>query len=101
MIRIRFWWSGYSPEDALTSFDPTVADAPFHMSGDGGRSWRSPRNGTTLQTIQEWMMDHDLTIVDTELVDQRRGWVWQGSLTHPNLGWLTALILGAPIAPVC
>ena len=78
MIQIRFWWSGLCPEDALDSFDLTVQETSFEVSRDCGRSWRSPRNGATLQTIREWMVDHDHAIVDTRLVDERRNGRWEG-----------------------
>ena len=77
-LQIRFWWPGFTPEDALDSFDLTVQETPFEVSCDGGRSWRSPRNGATLQTIHEWMVDHDRTVVDTKLVDDRRNGQWEG-----------------------
>jgi hypothetical protein len=78
MLQIRFWWPGYSPEDALTSFDPNVIEMPFEGSADDGRSWRAPRDGATLQTIHEWMLEHDCTVVDTKLVDERRNGRWEG-----------------------
>jgi hypothetical protein len=78
MIKIRFWWPGFTPEDALDSFDLTVVETRFEVSRDGGRSWRHPRPGTTLQTVHEWMVDHDQTIVDTQLVDDRRNGQWEG-----------------------
>ena len=78
MLQIRFWWPGYSPEDALRSFDPTVIETPFEGSSDGGRTWRHPKPESTLHTIQEWMVDHDCEVVDTKLVDQRRNGRWEG-----------------------
>jgi hypothetical protein len=78
MLQIRFWWPGYSPEDALTSFDPIVIEMPFEGSADGGRSWRAPRDGPTLQSVQEWMEDHDCTVVNTKLADERRNGQWEG-----------------------
>jgi len=78
MLQIRFWWPGYTPEDALTSFDLTVIEMPFQGSSDGGQTWRHPKPGTTLQSIQEWMMDHDCQVVDTELVNERRNGRWEG-----------------------
>ena len=78
MIRIRFWWPGYSPEEALTTFDPTVLEMPFDVSSDGGCSWRSAREGATLDTIYEWMIDHGHTVVDTKLVNERRNGRWEG-----------------------
>jgi hypothetical protein len=78
MIRIRFWWPGYSPEEALTTFDPAVLEMPFDVSRSPGESWRSPQNGATLQTIHEWMVDHGHTVVDTALVDERRNGRWEG-----------------------
>ena len=78
MIKIRFWWPGYSPEQALGSFSFAVQETPFEISRDGGRSWRCPRNGATLQTIYEWMVDHAHTIVDTSLVDTRQNGSGEG-----------------------
>ena len=78
MIQIRFWWSGYSPEEALTTFDPAVLEMPFEVSRNGGRSWRPPQNGATLQTIYDWMVDDDRAIVDTTLVNERRNGRWEG-----------------------
>jgi hypothetical protein len=78
VLQIRFWWAGYSPEDALTSFDPTVIETPFEGSADGGRSWRQPRDGATLETIHEWMVERNCTVVDTRLVDERRNGGWEG-----------------------
>ena len=77
-VHIRFWWPGYSPQDALTSLDPTVIETRFEGSADGGKSWRHPRPGNTLQTIHEWMVDHDCTVVHTKLVDERRNSRWEG-----------------------
>jgi hypothetical protein len=77
-VHIRFWWPGYSPEDALKSLDPTVIETPFEGSADGGRSWRSPRDGATLETIHEWMLDHGCKVVDTKLVDERHNGRWEG-----------------------
>jgi hypothetical protein len=77
-LQIRFWWPGFTPEDALTSFDPTVIETPFEGSADGGKTWRHPRPGKTLQTVYEWMIDHDCTVVDTQLVDERRNGGWEG-----------------------
>ena len=78
MVHIRFWWHGYSPEEALTTFDPNVLEMPFEVSSDDGNSWRSPLNGATLQTIHEWMVDHDRAILDTKLVDERSNGRWEG-----------------------
>ena len=78
MIQIRFWWSGYSPEEALGSFDLTVVETPFEVSRDDGQTWRAPTNGATLQTVHDWMMDEDLSVVDTTLVNQRRNGRWEG-----------------------
>jgi hypothetical protein len=78
MIRIRFWWPGYSPEDALTTFAPAVLETRFEVSRNGGQSWRPPQNGATLQTIHEWMIDRGHTVVDTALVDERRNGCWEG-----------------------
>jgi hypothetical protein len=78
MIHIRFWWSGYSPEEALTTFDPVVLEMPFEVSSNGGESWRPPQNGATLQTIYEWMVDHDRTILDTKQVNERHNGRWEG-----------------------
>jgi hypothetical protein len=78
MIHIRFWWPGFSPEDALTSFDPAVLEMPFEVSKNGENSWHPLQNGATLQTIHEWMVDHDRTILDTKLVNERRNGRWEG-----------------------
>ena len=78
MVQIRFWWPGYSPEDALTSFDPVVIETPFEGTANGGNTWRRPRPGNTLQTVREWMMDHDCEVVDTKLVKERRNGQWEG-----------------------
>jgi hypothetical protein len=78
MLHIRFWWPGYSPEEALTTFDPAVLELPFEVSNNGRECWRPPRNGATLQTIHEWMVDHNRTILDTRLVNERRNSRWEG-----------------------
>ena len=78
MIHIRFWWPGYSPEEALTSFDPIVLETPFEVSRDVGQSWRLPRNGTTLQTVYDWMVDRNLSVLHTRLVGERRNGQWEG-----------------------
>ena len=77
-VQMRFWWPGYSPEEALTSFDPTVIHMPFEGTGNGGKTWRRPRPGVTLETVNEWLVDNDCTIVDVELVDERRVGRWEG-----------------------
>ena len=58
-FHIRFWWPGYSPEEALDSFDITVVETPFDVSSDGGKTWRSPLNGATLETVQDWIWEVD------------------------------------------
>jgi hypothetical protein len=78
MVRIRFWWPGYSPEDALTTFDSAALDRSFEVSRDHGRSWRLSRPGTTLRSVHEWMVDSDLDVVRTALVDDRRQDGWEG-----------------------
>ena len=78
-IQIRYWWPGYSPEEALDSFDPVVQETPFDVSRDGGWSWRAPRPGTTLQTLREWMIDSDLRVLKASIADTRRnGGRWEG-----------------------
>ena len=78
LIKMRFWWPGYSPEEALTSFDPTVIEMPFEGTGDGGKTWLRPNPGVTLETIHEWLIDHDCVVADVELVDERRAPRWEG-----------------------
>ena len=78
MLKIRFWWPGYSPEDALDSFDLAVQETPFEVSRDGGRSWRLPRHGATLETISDWLVDEGRTVVSTDLVGQRHNGRWEG-----------------------
>jgi hypothetical protein len=78
MFRIRFWWAGYAPQEALDSFDPTVVETPFDVSSDGGKTWRRPANGATLQTVHDHMVDNSLGVVDTKLVSQRRNGRWEG-----------------------
>jgi hypothetical protein len=77
-FQIRFWWFGYTPEEALESFDPVVTQMAFDVSSDGGKTWRRPLNGATLQTVQDWMTDNCLGVVDTKLVGQRRNGRWEG-----------------------
>jgi hypothetical protein len=77
-LQIRFWWPGYMPEEALDSFDITVVETPFDVSSDGGKTWRPPRNGATLQTVYDHMVDNCLGVVDTQLVGQRRNGRWEG-----------------------
>ena len=77
-VLIRFWWPAYSPEEALDSLDLTVIETPFEVSSDGGRSWRRPKPGNTLQTVHEWMIDQGRTVVGTKLVDNRRNGGWEG-----------------------
>ena len=77
-VQVRFWWPGYTPEEALDSLDPTITAMPFEVSRDGGITWRSPLNGSTLQTVHAWMLDKRLGVVDTELMGQRRNGRWEG-----------------------
>jgi hypothetical protein len=77
-FHIRFWWCGYMPEEVFESFDPVVTEMAFEISQNGGKTWRSPRNGATLQTVQDWMNDKGLGVVDTKLVGQRRNGRWEG-----------------------
>ena len=67
-----------SPEEAFESFDPTVTETPFEVSRDGGRTWRSPLNGASLDTVHNWMVDESLRVVDTKLVGHRRNGRWEG-----------------------
>ena len=77
-VQVRFWWPGYTPEEALESLDFTVDETPFEVSRDCGVTWRSPLNGSTLQTVYDWAVDHGLGVVDTKLVGQRRNGRWEG-----------------------
>ena len=77
-VRIRFWWPGYTPEEALTSLDPVVIETPFEHTVDGGKTWRRPRAGSTLQTVHEWLVANDCRVVDTRLVEERRNSRWEG-----------------------
>jgi hypothetical protein len=77
-LHIRFWWCGYTPEEAFESFDPVVTQMAFEISQNGGKTWRPPQNGATLQTVQDWMIDKGLGVVDTQLVGQRRNGRWEG-----------------------
>jgi hypothetical protein len=78
MFRIRFWWAGYSPEEALDPLNFTVVETPFEVSQDGGRTWRPPANGADLMTVQDYRRDKGLDVVDTQLVGQRRNGSWEG-----------------------
>ena len=79
MVQIRFWWRGYSPEDALSSLDFSARETPFEVSEDRGITWRFPRPGTTLETVNEWMVDRGLTVRNTAVVDHRRiDGSWEG-----------------------
>ena len=78
IVQIRFWWPGYTPEEALTSLDPAVIETPFEHTVDGGKTWRRPRAGSTLQTVQEWLEDNGCSVVDTRLVEERRNSRWEG-----------------------
>ena len=77
-LHIRFWWSGYSPGEALESFDPVVTEMAFDVSSDGGKTWRPPANGADITTVQGYMTDNGLAVVDTQLVGQRRNGRWEG-----------------------
>jgi hypothetical protein len=77
-LQIRFWWPGYTPEEALGSFDPVVIEMPFEVSRDGGETWRPPLSDATLQTVYDWMVDNSLGVVDTTLVGQQRRGRWEG-----------------------
>jgi hypothetical protein len=77
-LQIRFWWPGYSPSDALQSFDPVVTEMAFDVSSDGGKTWRPPANGADLATVRGYMTDKCLDVVDTQLVGQRRNGSWEG-----------------------
>jgi hypothetical protein len=77
-FQIRFWWPGYSPEDALDSFDIVVVETAFDVSSDGGKTWRPPLNGADLTTVRGYMTDKGLDVVDTKLVGQRRNGRWEG-----------------------
>jgi len=77
-IKLRFWWPGYTPQKALTSFDPIVLETPFEGTGDGGKSWHRPKPGVTLETIYEWLIDNDCKVVETKLVRERHNGRWEG-----------------------
>ena len=78
MVRIRFWWQGYSPEDALTTFDPAVLETDFEVSEDNGRTWRSSRPGATLETVHEWMVGNSFDVLSSALTEDRRQDGWEG-----------------------
>jgi len=78
-VQIRFWWHTYSPDEVLESFDPVVLETPFEVSQDLGRSWRRPKGRATLETIHDWMIDEECSVVDTQLHRQRHfGDRWEG-----------------------
>jgi hypothetical protein len=77
-FHIRFWWAGYSPEEALESFDPVITQMAFEISQNGGKTWRPPANGADLTTVRGYMTDKGLSVVDTKLVGQRRNGSWEG-----------------------
>jgi hypothetical protein len=77
-LHIRFWWADYSPEQVFESFDPVVTQMEFEISQNGGKTWRPPLNGATLQTVHDHMADNSLGVVDTKLVGQRRNGRWEG-----------------------
>ena len=78
MVQIRFWWPGYHPEHALTSFDPVVLETPFEGTANGGRTWRPPKPGTTLRTVHDWLVDHECEVINVDLVRERRHSRWEG-----------------------
>ena len=77
-FQIKFWWLGYSPEQVFDSFDPDVIEMEFEVSRNGGKTWRRPANGASLTTVQDYMTDKGLGVVDTKLVSQRRNGRWEG-----------------------
>ena len=77
-VQVRFWLSSYSPEEVFDTFDPVVTETPFEVSRDGGRTWRPRENGTTFETVRDWMVDNDLGVVDTKLAKSRRRGRWEG-----------------------
>jgi hypothetical protein len=79
-ILIRFWSRLKSPKPALVgSADPGQAGplaGDWQVATDG--AWRKPRPGATFDTVRNYMLDWDLDIVDTALVEQRRNGHWEG-----------------------
>ena len=77
-LQLRFWWADYSPWKALTTFDLAAQAEPFEVSRDFGRTWRPQRAGTTFADVYDWMLDHGLTVTDSQCVSSRRMGRWEG-----------------------
>ena len=51
-VQIRFWWPGYTPEDALDSLDPVVDETPFEgrvMADFSGQRLDSEYSDSTVE----------------------------------------------------
>lgn len=79
MIRLKLWWPGYSPEEAL---DPLIAwehqsSRDFQISTTPGQ-WRLPKPGSNLGSVTEWMAETSRTVLGAHLLKQRRNGRWEG-----------------------
>lgn len=79
MIRLKLWWPGYSPEEAL---DPLVAweyqsSRDFEVCEKSGQ-WRSPKPGASLGNVAAWMQETGRSVLDTHLLKHRSNGHWEG-----------------------
>lgn len=79
MIRLKFWWPGYSPQEAL---DPLKAwehqsNCAFEICEQPGQ-WRPPKPGASLGSVTEWMEETGRSVLSAHLLKHRRNGRWEG-----------------------
>jgi len=83
-LLLRFWWPGSDPERVLDPLQVAIQALPdgLEVRTAADPAWRAPQPGTTLATIRDYLDDHGLTVVRTELgPNRRRLRRWEGRYT--------------------
>lgn len=78
VLVIKYWWPGYQPEQALDIFQAPHVPLEARTNDPTGRWWQPARHGSTLETVRDYMQEHDLHILHVERIAQRRNQRWEG-----------------------
>ena len=78
VLAIKYWWPGYQPEQALDIFQAPHVPLDARTNDPTGRQWQSVRRGTTLEAVRDYMQEHDLRVLHSKCIAQRRNPRWEG-----------------------
>lgn len=80
VVKIRFWWEGYTPEVVLE--DPIEAFvANVNIEVDAGKGWRAAKAGYNGMDMHDWLTDEGYERKDSPVMrDKRNGTnrAWEG-----------------------